>query len=307
VDKERGRAPSTPYSALDAARLAVGSTLARLRRRNGITGQQLGQIVGMSQAKISKIENGVVTPTAHDVGLLARALGASEDDVQQLVTQAESLQDQFIDWSITIDRLTSGQQEIAHDEDRATRISIFQTGIVPGLLQTTEYARAVLSEYATLISGGQPGRDYRATPSAVTTRIQRQEVLYDARKQFEFVIAENVLATPVGSPADMLAQLQRIRTVTEQENIEIAILPSDAEVDFRALHGFHLFDDRVVFIDLISTTVVSRGHGSLRVYRSVFDHFRARATTELAPILDRYVIKYANAARAAAEHSTADD
>jgi transcriptional regulator with XRE-family HTH domain len=295
-----------PSGTLDGARAALGAALARLRRRSGLTGQQLGRQVGMSQGKISKIENGAVTPSARDVARLAEALGADADEVRNLVERTEGLHDQFTDWRLTVERLTSGQQELAHDEERATRIAVFQMAAVPGLLQTAEYARAVLTEHATVLSGNDPGQDPHTAPAAVSLRIQRQEVLEDARKHFEFIIAEVVLSTPVGSPAQMLAQLERIRSVAGQENVQIRILPWDAGLAFRPVTSFHLFDDRVVVIDLIGTTVISRGQEDARIYRTVFDHFLARSSADIGPILDRYVLRYADQARAAVRHDPAD-
>jgi transcriptional regulator with XRE-family HTH domain len=289
-----------PRPSMDTARGALASALARLRHQRGITGQQLGRLAGMSQAKISKIENGAVAPTPQDVARLARALGATEQVVADLVDRANGLRDQFTDLRLTTQRLASSQHTFAQDEERAARISVFQTAVVPGLLQTTEYARAMLSEHATVLSGNDPGEDPPVAPSALTMRIQRQEVLYDERKQFDFVIAESVLSSVVGVPAEMLGQLQRIRTVAARENVQIGIVPWNADLNFPPLHGFHLFDDRVVVIDLISTTVISRGRADLRVYRAVFDHFRACATMDIDPILDRYMLRYADATRAAA-------
>jgi transcriptional regulator with XRE-family HTH domain len=295
----------TPRESQDTARSALGAALARLRHQQGITGQQLGELSGMSQGKISKIENGMATPAARDVERLARALGAPPDVVEALVDQANGLRDQFTDLRMTARRLTASQRDLAQDEERTTRMAVFQTAVVPGLLQTAEYARAVLAENAAVLRGNEPGKDLEAIPSAVSARISRQEVLYDRDKRFAFVIAEAVLGRVVGSPGEMLAQLQRIGTVGEQDNVDIRILGTAAELDFPPLHGFHLFDDRTVLVDLISTTVVSRGGADLRVYRAVFDHFRERATSEIGPILDTYVVRYAEMARAAAGRARA--
>jgi hypothetical protein len=104
----------------------------------------------------------------------------------------------------------------------------------------------------------------------------------------------------------MLAQLDRIRTVAGQDNVRIRILPWDADLAFRPISSFHLFDDRVVIIDLIGTTVVSRGQEDARLYRAVFDHFLARSSPDVYPVLDRYMIRYADLARAAVHQEAAD-
>jgi transcriptional regulator with XRE-family HTH domain len=300
VNEQPGGSGFSPRDAQGTGKVALGASLARLRRARGLTGHELGRLAGMSQAKISKIENGVVTPAPEDVERLARALQAPDDVVTDLRDRASGLRDTFTDWRLTAQRLASSQQALAQDEERAARIAVFQVGVIPGLLQTTEYARAVLGDYTSVLSGSDPGGDTRPAPSAVTVRIQRQEVLDDLRKQFDFVIAESVLATVVGSPAEMMGQLQRIRGVASQDNVRISILPWNAAVAFPPLHGFHVFDDRAVVIDLISTTVVSRGSEDVKVYRTVFDHFQDRATTDITAIIDRYMYRYADAARTAA-------
>jgi transcriptional regulator with XRE-family HTH domain len=297
VSEQSDRAGFSPRDAQGSVRIALGAALARLRHQRGLTGLELGRRAGMSQAKISKIETGTVTPSPRDVERLARALEASDRVVTELTDQANGLRDQFTDWRLTERNLASNQQALAQDEARATQIWVFQVGVVPGLLQTTEYARAILGDYATVLSGHDPGQDSLPASSAVTVRIQRQEVLDDSAKHFDFVLAESVLSTVVGSAAEMLAQLQRIRVVAGQDNVRLAVLPWDAVLSFPPLHGFHVFDDRAVLIDLMSTAVYSRGTEDVRVYRAVFDHYRERAVSEIDPILDRYMYRYADAAR----------
>lgn len=298
MSEQSDRAGFSPRDAQGAARIALGARLARLRRDRGLTGHELGKLAGMSQAKISKIETGTVAPSPQDVQRLARALEAPDSVITDLADTAGGLRDQFTDWRLTERNLASNQQALAQDEARATQIAVFQVGVVPGLLQTTEYARAILGDYATVLSGHEPGGDNLPASSAVTVRIQRQEVLDDPAKHFDFVLAESVLSTVVGSAAEMLAQLQRIRVVAGQQNVRVSVLPWDAVLAFPPLHGFHVFDDRAVLVDLMSTAVYSRGTEDIRVYRAVFDHYRERAVTDIGPILDRYMIRYADAARA---------
>jgi hypothetical protein len=259
----------------------------------------------MSQAKISKIENGVVIPSVDDVVRLAHALEASQEDVSDLVEQVEQLRGQLVQRRLSLQDLTTGQERLARDETAARNLATFQNVVMPGLLQTPEYAEAILTEYATVLSGGEPGSRAQIAPSAVAMRIQRQEVLHVPSKHFDFVIAENVLASPVGGPIAMLAQIHRLRTAGQLDNVTISILPTDAKVGFRPVHGFHLLDDRMVLIDMISTSVVARSREDLRIYRAAFDHFRARATTEIDPILDRYVVRYADQARVEAQRDSA--
>ena len=63
----------------------TGAAIARLRHQARLTGQQLGRLVTMSQAKISRIETGQTTASPDDIGRLARALGAPHDVISRLV------------------------------------------------------------------------------------------------------------------------------------------------------------------------------------------------------------------------------
>jgi transcriptional regulator with XRE-family HTH domain len=299
VDSEELDDASVSLPSSLAERRGIGSALAKLRRQKGLTGHDLGQRAGMSQAKISKIETGAVVPTANDAERIARALGASPEMVRALREQAEGLHDQFTDLRVTSRRLTSSQQEVGGNESRARVIRVFQPAIVVGLLQTAEYARSVLGDFAAGMSGASVGVDASAVPAAVTARVKRQEILVDRRKRFEFVMSETVFHNQICSASAMVAQLDRIREIAGYPNVTIAVLPPDASLAFPPMHGFEMFDGRLVLIDLINTVMTSRGAADLRMYRSVFDHFLASSTTDIDPILHRYVDRYADLARTA--------
>jgi transcriptional regulator with XRE-family HTH domain len=281
----------------DAERISLGTSLARLRKQQGVTGKQLGDLAGMSQAKVSKIENGVIMPSRQDVERLTRALHVPEDQVQSLLDQVEGMHDAFFDRRVTTNQIVAAQQEFGASEERARSVRVFQPTVVPGLLQTTEYARAILGDYARLLVSKAPEGRQSIAP-AVSARIQRQEVLDDPAKQFRVVMTESVLSNRLCSPASLVAQLERIRTLARLANVSIRILPRDAELSYPPTHGFQLFDDDRVLIDLMNTMVVSRGGADIRVYREVFDQFFQLATDDIGPILDRYTRCYADLAAA---------
>jgi transcriptional regulator with XRE-family HTH domain len=272
----------------------IGSRLAALRKRKGVTGQDLGASAGMSQAKISKIETGAVTPTSRDVERLARALGASEHLVNALVEHTEGMHDRFTDWRIDVKRLANRQHELGSHEHRARTIRVFSPAIVPGLLQTTEYARTILGDVSTVLP--DDGETEPVVPPAVSARIQRQEVLYDERKKFVFVLGETVLLNRICSAPVMVAQIHRLRTVAALPNVTIGIVPTDTELAFPPLQGFDIFDDRLVTAEMVGTVVTSRGKVDVRMYRSVFDSYLDRAVFDLEDILNKYISLYADEA-----------
>jgi transcriptional regulator with XRE-family HTH domain len=281
----------------DAHRHGVGPDLAKLRKQRRLTGVALAKIVGISQSKISKIEVGTIIPSPEDVERLARALDASDDQVTALVERVEGQHQELVDVRFSGRRMISGQQELASLESRARAVRVFQPAVVPGLLQTTGYAQAILSDYAGVfveVFGGRDREDERPVRPAVTARVARQEVLGGVGRTFHLLMMETVFMNRVCSPAQMLAQLDHIRQVAaEYSAVTIGIVPTDTQLAYPPLHGFHLLDDRNLMIDLANTSVASRGSEVLRIYRTVFDYFAEQATTAIDPILDRYTEIYA--------------
>nr|WP_237530688.1 helix-turn-helix transcriptional regulator [Streptomyces sp. SID3212] len=105
-------------------------------------------------------------------------------------------------------------------EEAATVIRSFQVQLIPGLLQTSEYARAVLA-------GGRPNRD--TVEELVTARLARQHILErPAPPELWLVLDENVLRRRVGSVDTMRGQLARLREAAETPHIVLQIVPYDA-------------------------------------------------------------------------------
>ncbi|MFC3741075.1 helix-turn-helix domain-containing protein [Paractinoplanes deccanensis] len=259
--------------------------LARMRRARELTGAMLAAQVGMSQPKISRIERGQGAADPEDVAVIARALGATESEAQALKERAERAHNRVTDWRPTATNLAGRQGTLAGWELAATEIRDFQPALITGLLQSDRYARAALSGFQ---RSPQPQNRDAALHSAVLARLGRQQALADGGKTFHFVFTESVLRNRICSPIDMLGQIEKLREVGEQPNVRIAIIPDDAEVELPALHGFVLYDDDLVVIDLFNTGLTTRGRTDVAEYREVFDAFARHATADVAEMLDRY-------------------
>ncbi|WP_164842526.1 helix-turn-helix domain-containing protein [Actinoplanes solisilvae] len=271
----------------------VGATLARWRKRRKISGQSLGEQVGMSQAKISRLETGVSDPDPHDVRLIAEGLELPADEVDRLVTLAERSGDQLTDWHSTEPNLLNQQQFVRQLEAPAREVRVFQPAVVAGLLQTSEYARAVLSAYRTELADDLIADSARAVTEAVTARMRRSEVLDDPDRQFTIVLTESSISNQMCPPAEMLAQITRLREVARQSNVGLQIVPDTARWPFPPLHGFELMGDRHVMVDLMNGSIVSRGgRRTVRQYRRVFDAIELIAVSEIDTILDRHERTY---------------
>jgi transcriptional regulator with XRE-family HTH domain len=273
----------------------VGAILARMRRAQGLSGGRLGQLAGMSQPKVSRIENGRGLPDPADIGRLARALGASEEYALALMDRAETAHDRMTDWRPSPIGLAGTQKSLDRWEGSATTLRCFEPTIVQGLLQTSEYARSLFTAFQAHWAVDGLESSSSAIAEAVSARVRRQEILSDTSKTIRFVLMEAVLSNRFCAPADMLAQIKRLREVHSQyDNVSIRIVPAEARMVIPPMHGYELLDDRLVIVDLFNTGLTSQGRADTRLYRQVFDRFEAESVADIGPILDKYQRSYAN-------------
>jgi transcriptional regulator with XRE-family HTH domain len=273
----------------------LGAVLARLRHDAGLTGQELGRRVRMSQAKISRLENGVGIPSKDDIRRVAEALGATPDVTDRLVERVERAGDQMTDWRPTRGAVASMQREVEHLEATTRTFRVFQPALVVGLAQTSEYMRAILS--AT--------HGVQSVPEAISVRMQRQVALSDPDRQFRFVITETVLRNRLCPPEHMPAQIGRLRDLAGQPNVSLRIIPSDARLSVPPYHGFELLDDRIVIVDVFNTLVTTRGRTDIALYQQIFEVMEKNATDDINPILDRYFDRYLDLARSKPQRQAA--
>jgi transcriptional regulator with XRE-family HTH domain len=265
----------------------LGAILARLRHDADLTGQELGRRVGMSQAKISRLENGVGIPAVADIRRIAEELQAPPDLIDRMVELTERAGDQMTDWRPSRGIVASLQREVEQLEATVRVFRVFQPAVIVGLAQTVDYMRAIL--------GATHG--IRSVPEAVSVRVKRQEALSDPGREFRFVMTETVLQNRLCKPQYMPAQLQRLRDLAALPNISVRLIPSDAELAIPPYHGFELLDDRIVIVDVYNTLVTTRGRSDVALYHDVFERLERNAIEDIDPILDRYLNHYLDLAR----------
>ena len=231
---------STDYQ---QARLSLGVRLRELRTEGGLTGRQLADQLGWSQSKVSKLENGKQTPTSADLVAWAEASGYPQATAE-LTGRLRGLETQYRSWRRQLAGGYRAVQEAHWAQARKTRIRrSFDPTLVPGLLQTADYARDVLTRYAAIHSAP---RDIEA---AVRARMGRQDILSDQSRAFHFLVWEGALRARPCSPADLSAQLDRLATRLAPGNVRVGILPFEADMNVPAGVGFSIHDDELVITE----------------------------------------------------------
>ena len=229
----------------------LAERLRLLRRKAGLTGTRMASDLGWAQSKISKIETGKQMPTEVDIRAWAgacRARPAVTADLMALLVEAQSI---HREWR---QQVRLGLSPIQRNYDdlarRATTIRNFEVIYIPGLLQTADYARARAVE-SIRMHGGDP----EEVEAATALRMQRQQVLYDMSKRFEFVVTEAALHLLLCPRAAMLGQLDRLLAINGLAHIKLGIIPFGVELPTAPQNSFILFDDLAVVETFVGETM----------------------------------------------------
>jgi transcriptional regulator with XRE-family HTH domain len=225
------------------ARQALSERLRQLRRVSGATGAQFAERLGpgWTQPRVSKIETGKQLPSTTDIEAWAAATEADAAELLELLDRARieyrSFRDRFVELA-GADRL---QDAIGAAELAATRIAHYEPLIVPGILQTPDYARELLQ----LPSGPeQAGASDEEINRMIAARLRRQAILYEPGRDITLILGEAALRTCVASPAAMRGQLEHIARLAETlTTATIAIIPFTTQAPIATLHGWLLIDD----------------------------------------------------------------
>jgi len=162
-------------------------------------------------------------------------------------------------------------------ESEAVRLRDFQPLVMPGLLQTEDYARAVLR--AAPLAGGSAEID-----RLVDLRMERQKILgQDGPPNLWVVLSESVLRVHVGGPAVMRAQLLRLAELAGRPNVTVQVLPYTTAAHVHPVSPFTMLefadtaDPAVVYLEHLTGSLFLENEDEVRRYRVIFDHLRAES------------------------------
>nr|BFD92467.1 helix-turn-helix transcriptional regulator [Kitasatospora sp. Xyl93] len=250
-------------------RTELGPALRELRQASGKEAKAVARSAVMSPSKLSKIETGKVPPTVVDVERILTAIGVSDEVKSEYMAAARAQATEATAWRL-VRRLGHHrkQQQIKALDDSTGFLRVFQPSLVPGLLQTPEYVRAVF---------GRKGLGEEPLGRAIAARLVRQQSLYDATKKLRFVITEPVLRWRLVPPLMMAGQLDRILFASRLSHVDIRIVPLAAPQTDVPAHSFVIRDDRMVTVETVHAEVTVTDPRDVELYVRKFDGFAASA------------------------------
>lgn len=262
---------TNPPDATKKARQALGLRLRELRKDAELTGRALADAAGWHFTRVSKLENGVQSPTDQDIRAWCAACSA-EEQTADIIAQARAVESMYLEFKR---QARAGLKQMMLSPlplyQRTAQFRIYEHHTLPGLFQTAAYTRAMLQFWFGFL-------DVRNDlDETVAAKMARQSVLYERGKTFSAVLEEATLYTRYGD-ADILAgQLDRLLSLMGLANVSIGIVPMTVEREVVAQVSFWIFDDQLVSLETPTASIDITTPQEIILYSRMFDHLRQPA------------------------------
>ncbi|MDT0268513.1 helix-turn-helix transcriptional regulator [Streptomyces sp. DSM 44915] len=288
-----GDLPSTRWETPEAAQRVLGECLRQLRKERGLTLKQAAEPIRGSAAKISRLERGACSPKERDIEDLITFFRVSEGkarEIRMLLQQAR-----LHPWWWQFSDVTPNYlRRLIGLEGSAVEIHSYEDHVVPGLLQTEEYARAV-------IRSALPTADTTTIERKVALRVSRQRILKAAQRPTVFALLdEAILRRPVGGYGVMWRQLAHLRRLALSDLLHLRVIEFEGGVGHvpnypvTRLHFGDGGPSELVYLEhLESATYVTRP-ADLERYRHLLDQSKGVAASKerTNALLDRTIEEY---------------
>ncbi|CAL9379210.1 helix-turn-helix domain-containing protein [Streptomyces sp. NPDC015242] len=261
-------------------RRKLGAELRALRAAAGLTSGEAARLVGWHQSKVSRIETGTSGVKPADVRLLLDAYGVRETQLRELLMVLAGSDDsggRHHWWHAYRGVLPPTYRDFISLESQAGAMRTLETTVVPGLLQTPEYARAVTR-------AAVEGLSEDRLDTLVEVRLARQDVLRaDPPLELSAVLDEAVLRREVGGPGVMTRQLERLIEAARLPQVRLQVLPFAAGAHIGVTGPFVILsfsstsDLDVVVLDHLTSSLYLERKEDLQAYTEAFNALQIHA------------------------------
>ncbi|MFF2788656.1 helix-turn-helix domain-containing protein [Streptomyces sp. NPDC058049] len=256
--------PASPSSSAQAAREALAARLGDLRLDAGLTGRELASRAGWSTAKASRIENAKTPPSDADIRAWCVACGA-EDQAADLIAANRSADSMYVDWRR---KQRTGLRRLQESAvplfERTRHFRVYCSNVIPGLIQTDGYARALLTSIT----------EFRRIPNdveqAVEARMARSHVIREGDHRFALIVEEDVLYYGFGDAEVMAGQLGYLLAVMSLPSVSLGIIPRTTPRRMWPIETFMVFDDERAAVELLSADVTVTAPSEVALYVRAF-------------------------------------
>ncbi|MCL3994988.1 MULTISPECIES: helix-turn-helix domain-containing protein [Streptomyces] len=261
-------------------RRKLGAELRTLRTGAGLTSGEAARLVGWHQSKVSRIETGASGVKPADLRLLLDAYGVRDRHLRELLlilAGSEETSGRHRWWHAYRGVLPPTYRDFISLESQASAMRTLETTVVPGLLQTAEYARAVTR-------AAVKDLDEDRLDTLVEVRLARQDVLRsDPPLALSAVLDEAVLRREVGGPGVMARQRRRLIEAARLPQVRLQVLPFTAGAHIGLTGPFVIFsfpstsDLDVVVLDQLTSSLYLERKEDLMAYSEAFSTLQFHA------------------------------
>ncbi|MYZ36359.1 MULTISPECIES: helix-turn-helix transcriptional regulator [unclassified Streptomyces] len=241
--------PASPSSSVQAARKAVADRLREIRRDANLTAKDVADRTGWYKSKVSRLENAVTSPSDDDIRAWCHACQA-DGMAADLIAASRSADSMYVEWRrLQRTGLRRLQESYIPLFDRTRVFRIYCSNVVPGLLQTEGYARALLGSIAA----------FRGTPDdvsdAVSVRMERSRVIRQGDHRFALLVEESVLRHRVGGAEIMAGQLGYLLSVMALPSVSLGVIPFAADRRMWMIETFSVYDEKQAQVETLTAQV----------------------------------------------------
>jgi transcriptional regulator with XRE-family HTH domain len=276
ISAARGAARTENAGAPTVLRILLGTQLRRLREYRGISAQEAAKAIRGSESKISRIELGRNAVREVDIADLLNLYGIADMAEREQLLSLASQANQQGWWHRYQDVLPTWFQSYIGLEESAESIRSFDAQFVPGLLQTEDYAAAVIQ------LGAYSREDAHRL---VYLRKERQRRFTSGGLRLRAVIDEVALRRPVGTPSLMRAQLQHLLDISNRPGLAIQVCPFRTGASYAAPGSFSILQfatedlPDIVYVEQLTSALYLDKRADVDRYTEAMDQIAATSTT----------------------------
>jgi transcriptional regulator with XRE-family HTH domain len=250
---------------------ALAGQLREIRKDAELTARQVAQAAGWHESKCSRIENARTIPSPADIRAWCTICGVP-DQAADFTATLRAIDSMYVEWRRQVPAGMRRVQEASLPLwERTRQFRIYEPGVIPGLFQTAEYARARMGRIV----------EFNGIPddldAAVAVRLERQHVLRHGDHQFAVVLEEWALRSRIGSPEMMTAQLAHLSQELSLPVVSLGIIPASAARTMWSSPGFWIFDESRVLIETPAAELAITQPRDIAVYLRTFKELAAMA------------------------------
>ncbi|MFD0022159.1 helix-turn-helix domain-containing protein [Streptomyces sp. NPDC058382] len=273
-------------------RRRLGQELRRLREIKGMTAEEVAERLLVSQSKISRLENGRRSISQRDVRDLCGVYEVEDHRIVDSLMQMAKDSRQQGWWHAFGDIPYSVYIGLETD---AESLRVYEPQVVPGLLQTRQYAEA-------LINGALPEAPQTDIDKRVSVRSRRQDRINAPEHPLRLwaVIDESALRRLVGGRQVMIEQLERLVELSHLPHVTVQVLPFDMGAhpgingQYAILEFPDAADSSVVYIEGVTSDLYLEKANDVQRYSVMYEHLRAQALNveQTRDFIDRIAKEY---------------